>query len=43
MNPTHTPSDEEKIEEIVLLFQKAEAAIKKVELTQNEFIVPAVN
>jgi len=43
MNPTHTPSDEEKIEEIVLLFQKAEAAIKKVELTQNELIVPAVN
>ena len=43
MNPTLTPSDEEKIEEIVLLFQKAEEAIKKVELIQNELIVPAVN
>lgn len=43
MNPTLTPSDEKKIEEIVLLFQKAEAAIKKVEVTQSELIVPAVN
>lgn len=43
MNPTHSSSDEEKIEEIVLLFQKAEVAIKKVELIQNELIVPAVN